>query len=217
MKIQLKKTPSPRIGIPTVCRVTELEWRQLTRTGLQRFGGIFMALAAVSVMSLTGLWVCAPAAFAADEICAACGQQVSVSGDFAHRKDDASVAIQDATNNAAAFHEEINGTNFAVTISHLPAGKYTLVIGEVETLADSPGERLFDVTSGDVTLATNFDIIATAGNARKVCYITGTVEHEDDSIKGPLKFSFLAGKGAAKFNTFEVKDASGRSVIAFNA
>jgi beta-glucosidase len=217
MKIQLKKTPSPRIGIPTVCCVTELEWRQLTRTGLQRFGGIFMALAAVSVMSLTGLWVCAPAAFAADEICAACGQQVSVSGDFAHRKDDASVAIQDATNNAAAFHEEINGTNFAVTISHLPAGKYTLVIGEVETLADSPGERLFDVTSGDVTLATNFDIIATAGSARKVCYITGTVEHEDDSIKGPLKFSFLAGKGAAKFNTFEVKDASGRSVIAFNA
>ena len=51
----------------------------------------------------------------------------------------------------------------------------------------------------------------------KVCYITGAVEHEDDSIKGPLKISFSASKGTAKFNTFEVKDASGASVVAFNA
>ena len=29
--------------------------------------------------------------------------------------------------------------------------------------------------------------------------------------------SFAASKGAAKFNTFEVKDAAGASVIAFNA
>ena len=158
-----------------------------------------------------------PAAFAADEICASCGQEVSVSGDFTHRKDNASVTIEGATNNAAAFREEINGTNFTVTISHLPAGKYTIVIGEVETLDGAPGERLFDVTSGDVALATNFDIVATAGGANKVCYITGAVEHEDDSIKGPLRVSFSASKGTAKFNTFEVKDASGASVAAFNA
>ena len=43
------------------------------------------------------------------------------------------------------------------------------------------------------------------------------VEHEGDSIKGPLTVSFAASKGAAKFNTFEVKDASGASVIAFSA
>jgi beta-glucosidase len=176
-----------------------------------------MALAVVSAMSLTGLWVCAPAALAADEICGSCGRQVSVSGDFAHREDDASVAIEGATNNAAAFHEEINGTNFTVTIAHLPAGKYTIAIGEVETLADAPGERLFDVTSGDVTLTTNFDIVATAGGAKKVCYINGTVEHEDDSIKGPLKISFSASKGAAKFNTFEVKDAAGAAAVSFSA
>ena len=94
-------------------------------------------------------------------------QEVSVSGDFTHRKDNASVTIEGATNNAAAFREEINGTNFTVTIAHLPAGKYTIVIGEVETLGGAPGERLFDVTSGDVALATNFDIVATAGGARK--------------------------------------------------
>ena len=180
-------------------------------------GRFFLLQAAISMALLASLWLWAPAAFAADEICASCDQQVSVSGDFAHRKDDAPVAIEGATNNRAAFREEINGKNFTVTVTHLPAGKYTIVIGEVETLVSEPGERFFDVTCGDVALATNFDIVATAGGARKVCYITGAVEHEDDSIKGPLAVSFAAGKGAAKFNTFEVKDASGASLIAFNA
>ncbi|MGO9476373.1 MAG: glycoside hydrolase family 3 C-terminal domain-containing protein [Limisphaerales bacterium] len=176
-----------------------------------------MALAVIFAVSLTSLWLCAPAAFAADEICASCGQQVSISGDFVHRKDNASVTIEGAADNAAAFREEINGKNFTVSIAHLPAGKYTVVIGEAETLASAPGERLFDVTSGNATLATNFDIITTAGGARKVCYITVVVEHDDDSIKGPLTVAFDARENTAKFNTFEVKDASGASVIAFNA
>ncbi len=176
-----------------------------------------MALAVRSLVGVASLCLSAPAAFAADEICAACGQQVGVSGDFAHRKDNASVAIEGATNNAAAFREEINGTNFTVSVAHLPAGKYTLVIGEVETLYETPDARLFDVTAGDTGLAKNFDILAAAGGTRKVCYITGAVEHEDDSIRGPLAVSFAAVKNAAKFNTFEVKDASGASVAAFNA
>jgi beta-glucosidase len=157
------------------------------------------------------------AACGAEEGCASCGQQVSISGDFTHRKDDESVAIQGAASNAAAFHEEINGTNFTVAISRLPAGQYRIIIGEVETLADAPGERLMDVVSGDDALATNFDIVAAAGGARKVCQIEGTVTHEDDSVRGPLKVSFRASKGAAKFNTFEVKDAAGVSVAAFCA
>jgi beta-glucosidase len=180
-------------------------------------GFLSMVSMAVSAVALVSLWLCALAAFASDEICASCGQQVSVSGDFAHRKDDASVTIAGATSNAAAFREEINGNSFTVTISHLPAGKYTIVIGEVETLAGGPGERLFDVTSGDVALATNVDIVATAGGARKVCYLTGMVEHEDDSIKGALAVTFAAGKSTAKFNTFEIKNSSGASVIAFSA
>ena len=44
------------------------------------------------------------------------------------------------------FARKSTGTNFTVTIAHLPAGKYTITIGEVETLASAPGERLFDVT-----------------------------------------------------------------------
>ena len=121
------------------------------------------------------------------------------------------MAIEGASN-AAAFREEVNGTRFTVTIASLPAGKYTITIGEVETLMSGPGERVFDVTSGDTVLAKDFDIFATAGAARKVCNITGTVEHEDDSIRGPLTILFVASKKTAKFNTIEVKNASGASV-----
>jgi beta-glucosidase len=171
---------------------------------------------AISLMALGNLWFSVSPAFAADEICASCGLQVSVSGNFAHRKDRASVTIEGATD-AAAFREEITGTNFTVAIAHLPAGKYTVSIGEAETSAGAAGERVFDVTSGDTFVGKDFDIIATAGSVRKVCYINGTVEHEDDSIKGPLKISFSASKGAAKFNTLEVKDSSGASVVSFSA
>ena len=181
-----------------------------------RFRGLAAALA-VTFLSVANLRFCAPAAFAAEETCSACGQQVSVSGDFAHRKDDASVTIQGATNDAAAFREEINGKDFTVSISHLPAGRYTIAIGEVETLYETPGERLFNVTSGDVALATNFDIAATAGGARRVCYLTAVVEHEDDSIKGPLTVSFAGVRNKAKFNTFEVRGGSGAPMVAFNA
>ncbi len=171
----------------------------------------------LSVLSAASLWLFAPAAFAADEVCASCSAQVSVSGDFAHRKSNPSVAIEGAGADAAPFREDINGKNFIVTIAHLPAGKYTIAIGEVEITASAAGDRVFDVTAGDVSLAKNFDIFATAGAARKVCYINGAIEHEDDSLKGPVKISFSASKGNAKFNTFEVKNSSGASVIAFSA
>ncbi|HEX7619239.1 MAG TPA: malectin domain-containing carbohydrate-binding protein, partial [Verrucomicrobiae bacterium] len=175
-------------------------------------------VAAISLMTLGSLWFSAPAAFAADEICASCGQEVRVNGEFAHRKDNASITIEGATaDNAAAFREEINGNNFTVTIAHLPAGRYTISIGEVETLAGTAGERVFDVTAGDVALAKNFDIFATAGGARKTTSITGTVQHEDDTMKGPVTITFAASQGNAQFNTLEVKNSSGASVVAFNA
>ncbi len=169
------------------------------------------------LLSAATLRLSTPAAFAADESCAKCGQEVSVSGEFAHSKYDASLAIEGADNNAAAFLEEIYGEHFTVTIAHLPAGKYTISIGEAETWSSAPGQRIFSVTSGNTTLAKDFDIIATAGGARKVCYITGVVEHEDDSLKGPLTVSFSASKDNAKFNTFEVKNASGVPVVSFSA
>ncbi|HEU6447389.1 MAG TPA: glycoside hydrolase family 3 C-terminal domain-containing protein [Verrucomicrobiae bacterium] len=176
-----------------------------------------LRLTAVVLIAAGSLWHPVSSAIAADEICAKCGLNVSVSGEFSHYKVDDSVAIAGAGDNAAAFHEEIYGGNFTVTISHLPAGKYTIVIGETEVYATAPGGRIFNVSAGDVSLAKDFDIVATAGGARKVCYITGTVEHEDDSLKGPLKVLFSAVKDNAKFNTFEVKNAAGASVVSFSA
>src|ERR1039457_4130028 len=169
------------------------------------------------LLSAASLWCAAPAAFAADEICTRCGKEVSVSGEFAHSKYDASLTIEGASSDAAAFHEEIYGYNFTVTIAHLPAGKYTISIGEAETWASAPGARIFSVTSGNTTLAKDFDIVATAGGARKVCYIAGLVEHEDDSLKGPLTVSFSTSKDNAKFNTFDVRNASGAAVVSFSA
>ena len=167
-------------------------------------------LAAVFFVSIS-------AAFAVDEVCASCGQQVSASGSFTHRKDGPSVVIEGAANKAAEFHEDINGTNFSVTISHLPPGAYTIVIGAAETVANAVGERVFEVSAGESSLARDFDIIAAAGGAKKVATISGSVNHEDDSIRGPLKISFVATKGSAKFNTIEIKNASGVSVISFSA
>ncbi len=89
------------------------------------------------VAVLAGFALCAlrlaPRAFAADEICTSCGQQVSVNGSFTHRKDRPSVTIEGTSGDPACFREDVNGTNFSVTISHLPAGKYTINIGAAET------------------------------------------------------------------------------------
>jgi beta-glucosidase len=169
------------------------------------------------LLSAATMWFSGLAALAADETCASCGQEVSISGEFAHSKYDASLVIEGAGNNAAAFHEEIYGEHFTVTIAHLPAGKYTISIGEAETWAGAPGARIFNVTSDDTMLAKDFDIITAASGAQKVCYIKGVVEHKDDSLKGPLTVSFSASTNNAKFNTFEVKNASGVSVVSFSA
>jgi beta-glucosidase len=188
---------------------TELPSRTVGRCGLPLAVDLFAAI--------VGLWLCVPALRAVEESCASCGQQVSVIGSFTHHKDGAAVAIGGTTDNAAVFREDVNGTNFTVTITHLSAGKYTVTISAAETVAGGAGERLFDVTAGDKVLAKDFDIFATAGGARKVAAITGSVEHEDDSLKGPLTITFTASKGAAKFNTFEVKDAAGASAVSFSA
>jgi beta-glucosidase len=170
-----------------------------------------------AVLLLSGLLTSASIATAADEVCASCSQQVSVSGSFTHQKETPNVAIEGAGDHAALFREDVNGTNFTVTISHLPAGRYTITISAAETVANAPGERVFDVSAGTQVLAKDFDIFNAAGSARKVGGISGTVEHEDDSLRGPVTISFVASQGAAKFNTIEVKDAAGASVISFSA
>jgi beta-glucosidase len=190
--------------------------RSIVADAIMKMPSACSRFATYAVPVLAGLLLSVSTASAADEICSSCGQQVSVAGSFAHRKDNASVTIDGAAN-AAAYREDVNGTNFTVTISGLPTGKYTLTFGAAETTASAAGERVFDVMAGDASLAKGFDIFATAGGARKVATISGTVEHSDDSLRGPLKLTFVSSKGTAKFNTIDVKTAEGVSVISFSA
>jgi hypothetical protein len=162
-------------------------------------------------------WARNAKARAAEETCGSCTYNVSVSGDFTHREEDPAIRLQGAASNAAAFREDISGESFSVSVSNLPEGRYTLVIGLVETSVSEPGERVFDVTSGDVTLAKNFDIVSAAGGVGKVYYVRGTVDHLDDALRGPLKVTFTAIRNNAKFNTFEVQNASDALVLGFNA
>jgi len=112
---------------PDSARVSLASRKQLQLTHVRCHGERLLTF--LSAVSAASLWLSAPAAFAADEVCASCSAQVTVSGDFAHRKSNASVAIESAGADAAAFSEDINGTNFTVTIAHLPAGRYTISIG----------------------------------------------------------------------------------------
>jgi beta-glucosidase len=153
-----------------------------------------------------------------EEVCGACDHPVQVTGTFTHFKVQDNAPIAGApSGDAAAFREEIWGQSFTVTVSRLPAGKYTVVIGEVENYFSQPGQRVFDVTCGDTALATNFDIIATAGGPGKVCFITGQVEHLDDSVHGPLTLTFTGRVNNAKFNTLEIRDAAGEKLVSAEA
>ena len=180
-------------------------------------GRISAALAVLCLMMAVSPWFSAPDAFAAEEVCGSCGYRVSVSGEFSHLKAGTSDKIEGGTGDVYSFYEEINGDEFSITVLNLPADKYTLVIGEIEFYADASDKRVFNVTCGDVILADRFDIYHVAGGMRKICYITGDVEHTGDELRGPVKVVFDAVKGKAKFNTVEIKNSSGVSVVKFNA
>ncbi|MBP8606170.1 MAG: glycoside hydrolase family 3 C-terminal domain-containing protein [Phycisphaerae bacterium] len=156
-------------------------------------------------------------ALAAEEVCRSCSYKVSVIGEFSHYKAADSVVIEETGGEEAAFREEIYGKEFSISVSNLPAGEYKVLIGVAETFFSEPGQRIFSVVSNDMALAADFDIVKAAGKARKVYYITGVIDHEDDALRGPLKVTFKAHRDNAKFNTFELKDASGTSVLFFNA
>ena len=160
------------------------------------------------------LLVSCPWTSRADELYSQNGVEVQLSGHFFHAKTSEEVSIQGVgKNDEANFREEIVGDDFSVKVSHLAPGSYKVVFGEAETYVRSPGQRIFDVGSGDALWATNFDIFAVAGGFAKVCNISEKVEHQDDSVGGPLTISFIAHKENAKFNTLEISDASGKIVV----
>jgi beta-glucosidase len=151
-----------------------------------------------------------------EETCAACDHTVQANGQFAHHKTADNLQVAGATDdNVAAFREEIAGTNFTISATHVRSGKYTIIIGEAETYFHQAGDRIFDVTSEDTAIASNFDIFAAAGGANRIYFITGEVEKADS--QSPLTVTFTASKENAKFNTFEVLDTNGEQIVSLNA
>lgn len=180
-------------------------------------GKITVKFAFLMLMLIGVQWFSLPVVHAVEGICGSCSYRVSVTGDFTHFKADESDKIEGGPGDVSAFYEEIYGNEFSVSVLNLPVGRYTIIIGEIEFFVEAPDERLFNVTCGDVTLAENFDIYSVAGGMRKICYITGQVEHTGDELRGPVKVVFKAVKENAKFNTFEIKNSSGESIVKFDA
>ena len=124
-----------------------------------------------SALFRVGLWASlsflTSIASGADESCTTCGGKVVVTGDFAHHKVAPMVAIADAGARADAYREDVNGPQFTVTVSNLPAGRYTIEIGAAETTLSAPVERVFEVRAGEQVLAHDFDLVVAAGAPRK--------------------------------------------------
>ena len=171
----------------------------------------------VALMVSVGLWSQALLVHAAEEVCASCSHQISVTGEFTHEREQGADRIEGAGEDLQAFREAIVGDSFAITVAGLPEGTYSIIIGMVETQIHQAGARSFTVTSGDKTLVEAYDVFNEAGGSRKASYIIDTVEHSDDALRGPLKIEFTGVKGKAKFNTFEVLETSGDRVVFFGA
>jgi beta-glucosidase len=154
----------------------------------------------------------------ADETCAVCDRTILVSGEFSHGRGHESLTIEGAARHSEeAFREEIHGGNFAVSAPDLPAGKYTVQIGLAEIVCTKAGQRTFDITCGGQVIASNLDVFAAAGGAGKVLYLTNVVDFPGDALRGPLAVTFTGRKGAAKLNTFEIRDAGKNSIASLCA
>ena len=159
----------------------------------------------------------AGAVSAADETCTSCGGRVTVSGEFTHRKESPTLAIEGAGARAEDYREDVHGPQFTVTVAGLPAGRYQVEIGAVETTAEAAGEHVFSVSAGDAVLEQGIDLFSRAGGANRVVTIRGEVDKSDDALRGPLRLVFSAGKGRAKFNTITIRDVSGTALVSFAA
>jgi beta-glucosidase len=155
-------------------------------------------------------------AFAAEEGCSSCDKKVTFSGDFTHRGNYATDAVQGAPPGTESYYRDgIFGSSFTATISGVPDGKYTITVGVLESDLDATniGQRVFDISAGDQVLAKDLDIIKAAGGPNKVYSVSGTVDHRDDMISGPIVLTFRATVGTAKLNTLEVKDTATGTIL----
>ncbi len=157
-------------------------------------------------------------AFGDAEVCIPCDAQVFVSGQFQHHQFSEFTTIKGlGWHGGQAFQEEIYGTNFTLSVSGLPAGRYVVVIGLAELDFTNAGQRVFDITCGNQIVASNLDIVAEAHGAAKVYYVSNVVEYAGGSISGPLSVNFAGRINAAKLNNFELRDAQKQSIVYMSA
>lgn len=170
-----------------------------------------LAAAAAGIFSMS-------AAFAAEETCAVCDKKIIITGDFKHARGHESLMIQNAPRRQEeAYREEIYGNNFAVTVPNLPAGRYTVIIGLAETFFTNANQRVFDISYGDVPLATDLDVLSAADGAGKVLTIKRDIDFPGDALRGPLTITFTGKTNEAFLNTFEIRNANNVSMISTRA
>jgi len=156
-------------------------------------------------------------AIGADEVGGVGDRQVMVSGQFNHSKVQ-DVAVTGApAGSEAAFHQEIFGKEFTLSVSNLNPGRYTMVIGLVENYFDHAGGRDFDITYGSQVIAHDLDIFSAAGGKGKVYFLTNAIDFAGDALHGPFAVTFTARRNEAKLNTFEVRDITGHSLVSMSA
>jgi beta-glucosidase len=144
-----------------------------------------------------------------------CGKSFVFTGEIKHFKTKPDAQVQGATR-PDFYVEEVYGKSFTATVAGLPEGRYTIEIFLAEAYHHAPGERVMNISVGDQKLAGDLDLFAKAGFAREHI-VSGTVEHKEDQILGPLAIRFDATKGHAKFNAIKVKNATGDEVACVQA
>src|SRR5579863_3222569 len=168
----------------------------------------------LSVFAAVFCGIAASRLFAAEETCNTCEKKISFTGDFVHRRSPERTTVEGAPPGTDdTFREGIYGNNITATISGLAEGKYEIIIGVIEMDNTNAGQRVFDVTSGDTVIAKDFDIVASAGGPGKVTFIRGTVEHQIDSVGGPIVVNLRGKVGQAKINSFEVRDPGNSTTV----
>ena len=113
-------------------------------------------------------------------------------------------------------YPSIYGTNFTLSVPNVENGRYTAVLGFVETEFSAPGERLFDIEYNGKVLVTNLDVFAQAG-AYKPFFLHMNVTRGTDIEEGPLAFRFISRKNQAMLYSFQLRNAAGEDIYSFKA
>ena len=117
-----------------------------------------------------------------------------------------------------SFREEIYGTNFSVSVPNLPAGKYTVVIGLAEVDFLQASQRAFDITCEDqIVRDQSGHFFRRRRRGKSFAAHATEIDFPGDALRGPLTVNFSGKTGAAKLNTFELRDANGVSIISMRA